>query len=74
MQSNSNERVTSRDPKASVAATCRQSDWSADWHSLAVILFTICEPVSVASLAMGQWGTCPLKFWKLCAFCSCCQF
>jgi len=21
----------------------------------------------------GHWGSCPLEFWKFCAFCSCCQ-
>src|SRR6218665_257766 len=24
-------------------------------------------------LTMGHWGTCPLKFWKFYAFCSCCS-
>jgi|SRR6218665_2561965 len=28
---------------------------------------------TVASLAMGYWGTCPLEFGKFCAFCSFCQ-
>src|SRR6218665_588076 len=27
----------------------------------------------MASLPMGHWGTCPLEFYKFCAFCICCQ-
>jgi len=41
-----------------------------------VYIFFILSKVSttpVASIPMGHWGTCPLEFWKLCAFCNCCQ-
>src|SRR6218665_1550292 len=42
-------------------------------HVPAIVTSLHCITSVASLLAMWHWGTCPLEFWKFCAFWSCCQ-
>ena len=47
-----------------------------DVHSICSLIHERAKPpkwMAPCSGVASYWGTCPLKFWKCCAFCSCCQ-